>query len=133
MTDPVRRQYEALPYPPRKPQDETKRLVTGSPSRLAELNHFVFGGRRDWSKPFRALFCPDDRIGPVDAYLVTHHGNADAADRASFAALRPRAAIVNNGATKGGAPGLLAVFTMIGVTALISTALATRLSPCRPM
>ncbi len=55
MTDPVREQYEALPYPPRNPQDETKRLVTGSPSRLAELNHFVFGGRRDFGKPFRAL------------------------------------------------------------------------------
>ena len=57
--------------------------------------------------PLRALFCPVDRIGPVDAYLVTHHGNADAADPATFAALKPRTAIVNNGATKGGAPELL--------------------------
>jgi len=60
------------------------------------------------STPLRALFCPVDRIGPVDVYLVAHHGNADAADRATFAALRPRTAIVNNGATKGGAPELLA-------------------------
>jgi len=59
--------------------------------------------------PLRALFCPVDRIGPVDAYLVAHHGNADAADRATFAALEPRTAIVNNGATKGGAPELLAM------------------------
>ncbi|HMD35893.1 MAG TPA: MBL fold metallo-hydrolase [Vicinamibacterales bacterium] len=59
--------------------------------------------------PLRALFCPVDRIGPVDAYLVTHHGNADAADAATFAALKPRTAIVNNGATKGGAPALLAM------------------------
>jgi beta-lactamase superfamily II metal-dependent hydrolase len=59
------------------------------------------------SAPLRALFCPVDRIGPVDAYLVTHHGNADAADRATFAALKPRTAIVNNGAMKGGAPELL--------------------------
>ena len=57
--------------------------------------------------PLRALFCPVDRVGPVDAYLVTHHGNADAADPATFAALKPRTAIVNNGATKGGAPQLL--------------------------
>jgi SAM-dependent methyltransferase len=55
MTDPVHHQYEMLPYPPRDPRDETKRLVTGSPSRLPELNHFVFGGRRDFAKPFRAL------------------------------------------------------------------------------
>src|SRR3954471_17682214 len=55
MNDPVRTQYEALPYPPRDPRDEAKRLVTGSPSRLPEVNHYVFGGRRDFAKPFRAL------------------------------------------------------------------------------
>jgi SAM-dependent methyltransferase len=55
MTDPVHRQYEDLPYPPRDPRDEAKRLITGSPSRLAELDHFVFGGRRDLRRPFRAL------------------------------------------------------------------------------
>jgi SAM-dependent methyltransferase len=55
MTDPVRTQYEALPYPPRDPRDEAKRLITGSPSRLPEVNHYVFGGRRDFTKPFRAL------------------------------------------------------------------------------
>ena len=55
MVDPVHQQYEALPYPPRDPRDEAKRLVTGSPSRLIELNHYVFGGRRDFAQPFRAL------------------------------------------------------------------------------
>ena len=55
MTDPVRAQYEALPYPPRDPRDEAKRLILGSPSNLPELRHFVFGGRLDLSKPFRAL------------------------------------------------------------------------------
>ena len=39
VSDPVREQYEALPYPPRDPRDEAKRLVIGSPSHLAELNH----------------------------------------------------------------------------------------------
>ncbi len=48
-------QYENFPYPPRDPADETQRLITGSPSQLDELNHYVFGGRRDFSKPFRAL------------------------------------------------------------------------------
>jgi len=48
-------QYETFPYPPRNPVDEAQRLVTGSPSQLAELNHYVFGGRRDFSKPFQAL------------------------------------------------------------------------------
>ncbi|MGD9539266.1 MAG: class I SAM-dependent methyltransferase [Alphaproteobacteria bacterium] len=51
----VRGQYEAYPYPPRDPADEAKRLLKGSPSNLAELNHYVFGGRRDFREPFRAL------------------------------------------------------------------------------
>jgi SAM-dependent methyltransferase len=55
MTDPVRAQYEAYPYPPRDPRDEAKRLIEGSPSHLLEINHYVFAGRRDFTQPFRAL------------------------------------------------------------------------------
>ncbi|WP_340108536.1 class I SAM-dependent methyltransferase [Pikeienuella sp. HZG-20] len=54
--DPVAAQYEAYPYPARNPADEAKRLIEGSPSHPAEVDHFLFGGRRDWSRPFRALF-----------------------------------------------------------------------------
>lgn len=53
--DPVKAQYEAYPYPARDPADEAKRLIEGSPSHPAEIDHFVFAGKRDWSKPFRAL------------------------------------------------------------------------------
>jgi len=52
----VKAQYEAYPYPQRDPADEAKRLITGSPSDPREIDHFLFGGRRDWSKPLRALF-----------------------------------------------------------------------------
>ncbi|MEM8786215.1 MAG: class I SAM-dependent methyltransferase, partial [Pseudomonadota bacterium] len=52
----VKDQYEAYPYPARDPADEAKRLIEGSPSRLDELDHYLFEGRRDWSQPFRALF-----------------------------------------------------------------------------
>ena len=48
-------QYDAYPYPPRSPKDEAKRLITGSPSHPTEIDTHLFGGRRDWSKPFRAL------------------------------------------------------------------------------
>ncbi|MCK0103605.1 class I SAM-dependent methyltransferase [Pseudohalocynthiibacter sp. F2068] len=51
----VQEQYEVFPYPERDPKDEKKRLVTGSPSHPLEIDHFVFGGKRDWSKPLRAL------------------------------------------------------------------------------
>lgn len=51
----VREQYEALPYPARDPADERKRLITGSPGALAEVEHYLFGGRIDRTRPFRAL------------------------------------------------------------------------------
>ena len=53
--DPVRLQYEALPYPERDPADEARRLIEGSPSHPVEIDHFLFRGRRDWTRPFRAL------------------------------------------------------------------------------
>ena len=51
----VRAQYEAYPYPARDPGDERKRLITGSPSHVLEVDHFVFQGARDWSRPLRVL------------------------------------------------------------------------------
>ncbi|MEX2520502.1 MAG: class I SAM-dependent methyltransferase [Paracoccaceae bacterium] len=53
--DPVKRQYETYPYPARDPADEAKRLIEGSPSDPAEIDHFLYSGKRDWSRPFRAL------------------------------------------------------------------------------
>ena len=51
----VQSQYESYPYPERDPADEKTRLIAGSPSSLHELNHYVFGGARDLTKPLRAL------------------------------------------------------------------------------
>ena len=48
-------QYEAFPYPERDPEDEAKRLITGSPSLPQEMDHYLWGGARDWSKPLKAL------------------------------------------------------------------------------
>jgi len=53
--DDLRAQYEAYPYPARDPADERKRLITGSPSHLDEVNHCVFGGRLDLSRPLDVL------------------------------------------------------------------------------
>ena len=47
----VRDQYEAYPYPPRDPAEEPLRLLTGSPSQLAEVVHYVFGGRPPAHRP----------------------------------------------------------------------------------
>jgi SAM-dependent methyltransferase len=53
--DEVRAQYEALPYPPRDPRDEAIRLITGTPSHMLEINHYLFSGRLNFLRPFRAL------------------------------------------------------------------------------
>jgi competence protein ComEC len=58
--------------------------------------------------PLFALMCPNSLLGPIDLYLVPHHGGADASYPAAFAAVQPRVAIVNNGATKGGSPEVFA-------------------------
>jgi competence protein ComEC len=51
-----------------------------------------------------ALVCPDDPIGTVDLYLVTHHGMNLSNARAIVDAVHPRVAIMNNGAHKAGMP-----------------------------
>ena len=50
------------------------------------------------------IVCPTDRLGPVSAYLVAHHGDYDTNVPALYAAIRPRVAVLNNGAAKGGSP-----------------------------
>lgn len=51
----VKEQYESYPYPHRDPEDEKKRLITGSPSHPFEIDHFLYQGARDWSQPLRVL------------------------------------------------------------------------------
>ncbi len=63
--------------------------------------------------PLYALFCPSDRLGQADVYLLPHHGGLDAADPAVFGASPPRVAVVNNGATKGGASDMFAALRRV--------------------
>ena len=51
----VARQYEEFPYPARDPAEERKRLITGSPSHLAEIDHHLFGGCLRARGPLRIL------------------------------------------------------------------------------
>ena len=48
--------------------------------------------------------CPNNPIGAVDLYLVTHHGMDISNSRAIVNAIHPRVAIMNNGAHKAGMP-----------------------------
>ncbi len=55
MNQRVRTQYEGYPYPDRDPKDEAKRLISGSPSHLREIEHYLFAGRLPAARPLRAL------------------------------------------------------------------------------
>jgi len=74
MTDAVRDQYEDLPYPPRDPEDERRRLVTGSPSQIVEIDHYLHAGARDWTEPFRVLVAGG---GTGDALIMIAQQLAD--------------------------------------------------------
>ena len=62
----------------------------------------VIMGDLNWNKE-HLLMCPDDQIGPIDLYLVSHHGSETSGSEALVHAIAPRAAIMNNGPRKGGA------------------------------
>lgn len=70
---------------------------------VVTFGHFRFLDVGDLTgEPLFKLACPNNMIGAVDAYLVAHHGGADASDPATFAAFKPRIVIMNNGLKKGG-------------------------------
>ena len=55
------------------------------------------------------LVCPRNLVGTVDLFMVSHHGLKVSNAKFLVHALRPRVAIMNNGARKGGAPETLDV------------------------
>jgi beta-lactamase superfamily II metal-dependent hydrolase len=55
-----------------------------------------------WNHEFE-LMCPRNPIGPVDLYIVSHHGSGQSGSAALVHGLAPRVAIMNNGIRKGGA------------------------------
>jgi beta-lactamase superfamily II metal-dependent hydrolase len=70
-------------------------LITLGRFRMIDL------GDLTWNKEMQ-LACRINKVGTVDVYLSTHHGLDLSNCPALVHALRPRVAITNNGATKGG-------------------------------
>lgn len=64
---------------------------------------FVDLGDLTWNKELE-IACPEHFIGAVDLYLTTHHGLDQSGCKSIVHGLRPRVAIMNNGARKGGSP-----------------------------
>jgi hypothetical protein len=50
------------------------------------------------------LVCPNNKLGPIDVYIVSHHGWYQSGSPAFLNAIAPRVAIMDNGAKKGGTP-----------------------------
>jgi competence protein ComEC len=63
--------------------------------RLADI------GDLTWNKEYD-LVCPANKLGTVDAFVVSHHGTNTSNSPQFVRALAPRAAIEENGAKKGG-------------------------------
>ena len=72
---------------------------------MFELGAFRFLALGDLSgNTLTRIVCPTNRLGPVSAYLVAHHGDYDSNVAALYEALRPRVAVLNSGPAKGGSP-----------------------------
>ena len=62
------------------------------------------------------LMCPNNRLGTVDLWIVSHHGQAISNSAVLAHAIEPRVAIINNGIRKGGQPEAMQVlFTIPGI------------------
>jgi hypothetical protein len=94
-------------YKPQAPDPTENAQSVGS--------HFTFGrfravhlGDLTWNKEFD-LMCPNNRLGEVDLFIVSHHGQPSSDGPVLVHALAPRVAIINNGTRKGGQPEMMKV------------------------
>ncbi len=55
------------------------------------------------------LMCPANRLGIVDLFVVSHHGQAISNSDVLVHAIEPRVALINNGVRKGGQPDAMKV------------------------
>lgn len=88
-----------------KPKQEDKTENSRSVGTLVTFGKFRFINLGDltWNKEVE-LTCPNNLVGTVDLYQTSHHGSGFGSAEAFVHALRPRVAVMNNGAKKGGEP-----------------------------
>jgi len=55
------------------------------------------------------LMCPENPVGGIDLFVVSHHGQPSSNAPVLVHAVRPRVAIMNNGTRKGGQPDAMRV------------------------
>jgi beta-lactamase superfamily II metal-dependent hydrolase len=69
-------------------------VITFGKFRLVDLGDLHWNQEHD-------LACPNNLLGTVDVYMTTHHAKKTSGAPAMVQALRPKAAIMNNGPTTG--------------------------------
>ena len=65
----------------------------------------VYLGDLTWNKELD-LTCPNHAIGPVDLFIVSHHGWQESNSKTLVYGLKPRVAVMDDGARKGGSPAV---------------------------
>ncbi len=90
-----------------QPKDETKDPMVGGENKnsvgtITTLGKFRIAdfGDLTWNKE-HDLACPNNLLGAVDVYLVSHHGKETSSLPIMVWAMHPRVAVMNNGANKG--------------------------------
>jgi beta-lactamase superfamily II metal-dependent hydrolase len=93
-----------------KPQDPDPTENAQSVSSVVTFGRFRVAhlGDLTWNKEFN-LMCPVNRIGTVDLFVVSHHGQPISNSEVLVHAIRPRVDILNNGTRKGGQPPAMQV------------------------
>lgn len=106
ITEPLPEAGKANPYcaSEPKPADDNSENAQ-SVGVLISYGQFRFLDLGDLTKKKELeLTCPNNMIGTVDLFLVTHHGLDESNARALVWALHPRVAVINNGPRKGNSP-----------------------------
>ena len=85
------------------PADKTENLRSlGLMIKFGKLKILDLGDLT-WEKEME-LMCPINKLGPVDIFVVSHHGWLQSNSPALLGGIAPRVAIMDNGAAKGGSP-----------------------------
>jgi competence protein ComEC len=91
-----------------RPKDEMEDPMVGGENKqsvgmVISLGKFrmVDFGDLTWNKE-HDLACPNNLVGTIDLYLVSHHGKDTSSLPMLVHAMHPRVAVMNNGANKGG-------------------------------
>jgi beta-lactamase superfamily II metal-dependent hydrolase len=93
---------------PKPPADKTENarslgtLITYGKFRMLDLGDLTKDKELE-------LMCPNNLIGTVDLFIVSHHGWSQSDTNAFVSAIHPQASIMNNGARKGGSPDVWTV------------------------